>query len=228
PPRPTRRRRARPAPPRPLPPQPPTGSHTPAPTEPAPPAAVLQPPVFDVESDDAANYGSIGAMIGHEIGHAFDERGRRFDASGRPRDWWTPEDEARFTARAQELVAQLDRYEPLPGAHVNGALTSAEALADLGGLTIAHRAYRRSLKGAAPPMVDGFSGDQRFFMGWARIWRAKERDDYVRSQLQVSAHLPPRFRANAAVVNVDAFYDAFGVSPAHRLYLAPADRVKVW
>ena len=212
----------------PLPPQTVNAFYSAATNEIVVPAAILQPPVFDVDTDDAANYGSVGALLGHEIGHAFDNSGRRFDASGNPGDWWTSDDEARFTARVRKLVAQLDRYEPLPGARVNGSLASAEALADLGGLTIAYRAYRRSLKSADAPVIDGLTGDQRLFMGWARIWRAKERDDYVRSQLQVSAHLPPRFRANAAVVNFDAFYDAFGVTPAHRLYVAPADRVRIW
>ena len=211
-----------------LPPQTVNAFYSPTTNEIVVPAAILQPPIFDVDADDAVNYGAVGALIGHEIGHAFDSRGRQFDAHGAPRDWWTPEDEARFTKRVRMLVAQLDRYEPLPGAHVNGQLTSTEALADLGGLTIAYRAYRRSLKGTAGPSIDGLTGGQRFFMGWARIWRAKERDDYVRSQLQVSAHLPPRLRANAALVNLDAFYDAFGVTPAHGLYVAPAQRVRIW
>jgi putative endopeptidase len=211
-----------------LPPQTVNAFYSPATNEMVVPAAILQPPIFDVDADDAVNYGSVGALIGHEIGHAFDSRGRQFDASGAPRDWWTPDDEARLGERVRTLVAQLDRYEPLPDAHVNGTLTSAETLADLGGLAIAYRAYRRSLKGATSPSIDGLTGDQRFFMGWTRSWRAKERDDYVRSQLQVSAHLPPRFRAHAAVVNLGAFYDAFGVTPAHRLYVAPADRVRIW
>jgi predicted metalloendopeptidase len=192
------------------------------------PAAILQPPVFDADADPAVSYGSIGALVGHEIGHAFDDRGRQFDATGAARDWWTPGDAVNYERRVRTLVAQLDRYEPLSGAHVNGALTSAEALADLSGLTIAYRAYRRSLNGAPAPVLDGLTGDQRFFMGWARSWRAKERDDYVRSQLQVSAHLPAALRANAALVNVDAFYEAFAVTPAHRLYVAPADRVRIW
>jgi predicted metalloendopeptidase len=211
-----------------LPPQTVNAFYNPSTNEIVVPAAILQPPVFDREADDAVNYGSFGALIGHEIGHAFDSRGRQVDASGAPRDWWTPEDESRFTARLQTLVAQLDRYEPLPGAHLNGRLTAGEALADLGGLTIAHRAYRRSLTGSGTPSIDGLTGDQRFFMGWARMWRAKERDDYVRSQLQVRAHLPAALRPNAAVVNVDAFYAAFGVTPGRRLYLAPAERVRIW
>ncbi|HEX4568753.1 MAG TPA: M13 family metallopeptidase [Vicinamibacterales bacterium] len=211
-----------------LPPQTVNAFYSPASNEIVVPAAILQPPLFEADADDAVNYGSIGAVIGHEIHHAFDERGRQFDANADARDWWTADDEARYTQRTQRLIAQLDRYEPLPGMHVNGTLTSAEALADLGGLTIAYRAYRRSLKGTPAAVIEGFTGDQRFFMGWARIWRAKERDDYVLSQLQVSAHLPPRVRANAALVNVDAFYEAFGVTQAHRLYVGPADRVRIW
>jgi predicted metalloendopeptidase len=211
-----------------LPPQTVNAFYSPSSNEIVVPAAILQPPIFDVGADDAVNYGSIGAMIGHEIGHAFDGRGRLVDAAGTPRDWWTPEDEARYTQLVDKLAAQLGRYEPRPGVHVNGTLTSAEAIADLGGLTIAYRAYRRSLKDATPPVIGGLTGDQRFFMGWARMWRAKERDDYVLSQLQVSAHLPPRIRANATLVNVDAFYGAFGVTPGHRLYLPPGDRVRIW
>jgi len=211
-----------------LPPQTVNAFYSAASNEIVVPAAILQPPVFDVGADEAVNYGSIGAMIGHEIGHAFDGRGRQFDAAGNPNDWWTPEDDARYTRRVDKIVAQLDRYEPLPGVHVNGTLTSAEAIADLAGLTIAYRAYHRSLKGATAAVIEGLTGEQRFFMGWARIWRAKERDDYVLSQLQVSAHLPPRVRANAALVNVDAFYEAFDVTPGHRLYLAPDDRVTIW
>jgi len=211
-----------------LPPQTVNAFYSPPSNEIVVPAAVLQPPIFDVGADDAVNYGAIGAMIAHEIGHAFDAQGRQFDAVGTPRDWWTPEDEARYMQRVDTLVAQLGRYEPLPGVHVNGTLTSAEAIADLGGLTIAYRAYRRSLKDATAPVLGGLTGDERFFMGWARIWRAKERDDYVLSQLQVSAHLPPRIRANATLVNVDAFYSAFGVRPDHRLYLPPGERVSIW
>ena len=211
----------------PLPPQTVNAFYSPASNEIVVPAAILQPPVFDADADDAVNYGSIGALAGHEIGHAFDGGGRWFDEHGKAGDWWTPEDARQYNLRVKTLASQLDRYEALPGVHVNGALTASEALADLGGLTIAYRAYRRSLRGPAP-VIDGLTGDQRFFMGWARSWRAKERDDYVRSQLQVSAHLPPALRANAALVNVDAFYDALAVTPAHRLYLAPTNRVRIW
>jgi predicted metalloendopeptidase len=192
------------------------------------PAAILEVPVFDASADDAVNYGAAGALVGHEISHALDDRGRRFDPSGAARDWWTADDAAKYEALAQKLAARLSTYEPLPGAHVVGTLTVGETLADIGGLTIAYRAYKRSLKGTTPPVIDGLTGDQRFFMGWARIWRAKERDDYVRSQLQISAHLPPALRANAVLMHVDGFYGAFGVRPGDRLYLAAEDRVKVW
>jgi predicted metalloendopeptidase len=212
----------------PLPPQTVNAFYSAASNEIVIPAAILQPPVFDADADPAVNYGSIGAIVGHEIGHAFDDRGRQFDAVGNARDWWTAEDAANYEQRVRKLAAQLDRYAPLPGMHVNGGLTSAETLADLGGLAIAYRAYRRSLNGAPAAVLDGLTGDQRFFMGWARSWRAKERDDYMRSQLQVSAHLPAALRANTALVNLDAFYDAFGVTPSRRMYLAPVDRVMIW
>jgi putative endopeptidase len=192
------------------------------------PAAIFQPPVFDFEADDAVNYGAAGSLIGHEIGHAFDDRGRRFDGSGAVRDWWTPADAQHFEDRAQRLVAQLNAYEPLPGLRVNGPVSFAETMGDLGGLAIAFRAYKLSLKGKRAPVIDGLTGEQRFFMGWAQIWRAKERDEFVRSTLQTNPYLPPAFRANVAVGNVDGFYEAFGVKPENRLYRAPAERVRIW
>jgi putative endopeptidase len=192
------------------------------------PAAILQPPLFDVDAEDAVNYGAVGALIGHEIGHAFDDRGRRYDGAGAVRDWWTPADEQRFNERTARLVQQMDVYEPVPGLRVNGTLAAAESLGDLGGLAIAFRAYKLSLKGRRSPAIDGLTGEQRFFMGWAQIWRARERDAYVRSTLQSSAYLPAALRANAAASNVDGFYDAFGVTPANRLYRAPAARVRIW
>ena len=192
------------------------------------PAAIFQPPLFDAAADDAVNYGAAGSLIAHEIGHAFDDRGRRYDGSGAVRDWWTPADAQRFAERTGLLAAQLDRYEPLPGLRVNGALTLAESLADLGGLTVAFRAYRMSLKNGQSPVIDGLTGEQRFFMGWAQMWRSKERDAYVRSTLQTNPYLPPALRANAAVTNADAFFDAFGVKPGNRLYRAPAERIRIW
>jgi predicted metalloendopeptidase len=192
------------------------------------PAAVLQPPVFDVDADDAVNYGAAGSLIGHEIGHAFDDRGRRFDGAGNVRDWWTPADAERFAERTAALVRQLNLYEPLPGIHVNGSLTAAETAADLGGLTIALRAYKLSLKGKPAPVLDGLTGEQRFFLGWARMWRAKDRDEYLRATLQTTAYLPGRLRAHASATNIDGFFDVFGVKPGNRLYRAPVDRVRIW
>jgi putative endopeptidase len=192
------------------------------------PAAILQPPVFDLAADDAVNYGAVGSLMGHEIGHAFDDRGRRFDGAGAVRNWWTDRDASAYQERLARLAAQMDAYEPLPGLRVNGALTAAESMGDLGGLAIAFRAYKLSLKGKPSSVIDGLTGEQRFFMGWARIWRSKERDEYLRSTLQTNAYLPAAFRANAAAGNLDGFYDAFGVKPGNRLYRAPAERVRIW
>lgn len=192
------------------------------------PAAILQPPLFDTGADDAVNYGAAGALIGHELSHAFDDRGRRFDGAGAVRDWWTDADAQAYEGRVARLVAQMNTYEPLPGLHVNGPLTSAESMGDLGGLTIAFRAYQLSLKGRRAPVIDGLTGEQRFFMGWAQIWRVKERDEYLRSTLQTSPYLPSALRANAAASNVDGFVDAFRVKPGNRLYRAPVDRVRIW
>jgi putative endopeptidase len=192
------------------------------------PAAIFQPPLFDVNADDAVNYGAVGALIGHEIGHAFDERGRRYDGAGAVRDWWTAADAQRFDERTQRLIAQLNRYEALPGLHVDGPLTVSETAGDVGGLAVALRAYRSTLKGKRAPVIDGLNGEQRFFMGWARMWRSKERDEYVRSTLHTVPYLPATLRANAAVTNIDGFFEAFAVSPSHRLYRAPADRVRIW
>ena len=172
------------------------------------PAAILQPPIFDVEADDAVNYGAAGATVAHEIAHAVAGRADGFDAG--------------------PLIAQLNALEPLPGLHVNGRSTAAETFGDLAGLSVAFRAYTRSLKGRPSPRIDGLSGEQRFFLAWARMWRATERPEYVRSTLQTSAHLPATLRANYAVSHVDGFYEAFGVTPGDRLFRAPAARVRVW
>jgi putative endopeptidase len=192
------------------------------------PAAILQPPLFDLAADDAVNYGAAGSLMGHEIGHAFDDRGRRFDGAGAVRDWWTEHDASAYQERVARLVAQMDAYEPLPGLRVNGTLTAAESMGDLGGLAIAFRAYKLSLKGKRSSVIDGLTGEQRFFMGWARMWRSKERDEYLRSTLQTNAYLPSAYRANAAAGNLDGFYEAFGVKPGNRLYRAPAERVRIW
>jgi predicted metalloendopeptidase len=192
------------------------------------PAAMLQPPLFTPGADDAVNYGAIGAVIGHEIGHGFDGLGRMFDASGAARDWWTPADERAFRVRAARLVDQFNAESPLPGLHVNGVLTLGENIGDLGGLSIAYQAYHLSLGGKPAPVIDGLTGDQRFFIGWARIWRSKYRDEYLRQTLLAQPYAPERYRANGPVANLDAFYAAFDVKPGDAMYRAPADRVTVW
>ena len=192
------------------------------------PAAILQPPFFDPNADAAVNFGGIGAVIGHEISHAFDDQGRKYDGSGNLRDWWTQQDVQRFTARTQALTAQYSAYEPLPGEHINGELTLGENIADLSGLTVAMRAYQLSLGDRAAPMMDGFTGEQRFFLGWAQAWRGKIRDKDLRVQLLSDPHSPNEFRANGVVSNLPDFYSAFGVKEGDRLYRAPDQRVKIW
>lgn len=192
------------------------------------PAAILQPPFFNLDADDAANYGGIGAIIGHEMGHGFDDQGRRFDASGALRDWWTAQDAAEYEKRAKVLVEQFNQFEPLPGLHVNGELTLGENIADLTGLIVSHRAYQLSLKGAPAPVVDGIPADQRFYMGWAQSWMAKERDESLRQQVLTNVHSPEMYRANGPLRNVPEFYAAFGVKDGDKLFLAPDKRVKIW
>ena len=211
-----------------MPPQTVNAYYSPGTNEIVLPAAIFQPPLFDAAADDAVNYGAAGALIGHEIGHAFDDRGRRYDGAGAVRDWWTPADAERFENRTKRLVAQLDAYEPLPGLRVNGALTVSESLGDLGGLSVALRAYRLSLKDGRAPVIDGLTGEQRFFLGWAQMWRSKEREEYVRSTLQSVPYLPASLRANAAATNMDAFIEAFAVKPGNRMYRAPAERIRIW
>lgn len=192
------------------------------------PAAILRPPFFDPEADPAINYGGIGAVIGHEIGHGFDDQGRKFDGHGVQQDWWTEADAKRFDERAQALVAQYDAFSPIEGMHVNGDLTLGENIGDLGGLEIAYHAYRLSLNGKEPPVIDGLTGDQRFFMGYAQIWRGKLREALMATMLASNPHSPEEFRVNGAVPNVDAWYDAFGVTEADAMYRAPEDRVRIW
>lgn len=192
------------------------------------PAGILQPPIFDPNADPAINYGAIGAVIGHELTHGFDDEGRKIDASGALRDWWTAQDSQNCDARAKALGAQFSGYQPLPGVKVNGELTMGENIADLGGLNIALDAYRASLKGAAAPQLDGFSGDQRVFLGWAQAWRGKVTDAALREQVVSDPHSPRQFRANGPVRNMDAWYEAFKVMPGDALYLAPSDRVRIW
>jgi putative endopeptidase len=194
------------------------------------PAAILQYPFFDEKRDAAANYGAIGAVIGHEIGHGFDDQGSRFDGDGRLTDWWTEADREAFEARTSKLIAQYDALEPaqLPGNHVNGALTIGENIGDLGGLGIAWKAYLLSLGGEEPPVVDGLSGAERFFLSWAQAWQIKLRDEEALRLLSIDPHSPNEFRCNQIVRNLDAFADAFGLTPSDALWLDPNDRVTIW
>ena len=192
------------------------------------PAAILQPPFFDPKADDAVNYGAIGGVIGHEITHGFDDQGRQSDGDGMLSDWWTPDDARRFSAETQVLGAQYGSFEPLPGARLNGELTMGENIADLGGLLLALDAYRASLEGRPAPVIDGLTGDQRVFLGWAQVWRSKQRDDALRKQVASDPHSPPRYRVNGVVRNIDAWYDAFGVKPGDALYVPPDKRVRIW
>jgi putative endopeptidase len=192
------------------------------------PAAILQPPFFDPNADDAVNYGGIGAVIGHEISHGFDDQGSKFDGTGALNNWWTPEDRKNFEARTTELVAQFNSYEPLPGLHVNGAFTLGEDIADLAGLTIAYKAYHISLDGKEPPVLDGFTGDQRFFLSMGQIWRSKYRDGALRAQILSNEHAPAEFRPIGATRNLDAWYKTFNVTPDQKYYLSDDKRVHLW
>ena len=192
------------------------------------PAVILQPPIFDPNADPAINYGAIGAVIGHELTHGFDDQGRKIDADGALRDWWTPADARAFEARARKLGAQYSAFQPLPGVHINGDLTMGENIADLGGLTLALDAYHASLDGKPAPVLNGLSGDQRVFLGWAQAWRGKLTDDAIRRQVTSDPHSPRAFRVNGPVRDIDAWYKAFDVKSGDKLYLAPKDRVRIW
>ena len=198
------------------------------------PAAILQPPFFDADADDAANYGGIGAVIGHEIGHGFDDQGSKYDGDGHLVDWWTDEDRAEFTARTARLIEQYDSYVPrdLAGRseppHVHGAFTVGENIGDLGGLSIALLAYLLSLGGRPAPVIDGLTGVQRVMFGWAQVWRTKSREAEAVRRLATDPHSPPEFRCNGVVRNIDAFYEAFGVTEDDALFLEPSQRVKIW
>ncbi|MGA2289094.1 MAG: M13 family metallopeptidase [Bradyrhizobium sp.] len=192
------------------------------------PAAILQPPFFDAGADDAANYGAVGTVIGHEISHAFDDQGSRFDADGNLRNWWTEEDRSRFDAKTRSLVAQYSAFSPLPGYHVNGALTLGENVADNAGLAIAERAYRLSLDGCPAPVIDGYTGTQRLFISFAQIWRDKVRDAARIERLKVDPHAPGQFRANGSLRNQTAFDSAFDVKPGDGMYLPPEQRISLW
>ncbi|MCI5048395.1 MAG: M13 family peptidase [Aquisalinus sp.] len=192
------------------------------------PAAILQAPFFDPNADDAVNYGGIGAVIGHEIGHGFDDQGRKSDGTGMLRDWWTGEDAARFQERADKLGAQYAQFSPIEGMFVNPILTMGENIGDLGGVTMAYDAYRLSLGDEEAPVLDGYTGDQRFFMAWAQVWKRKYREDELRNRLSTDSHSPSEYRTNGVVRNMDAWYEAFEVGPEDELYLAPEDRVQIW
>lgn len=192
------------------------------------PAGILQPPEFDPAADPAVNYGAIGGVIGHELTHGFDDEGRKLDAAGELRDWWTAADATAFEALARRLGAQYSSYEPLAGVHINGELTMGENIADLGGLNVALEAYHRSLNGQPAPLIDGFTGDQRVLLGWAQAWRGKARDDYVRKQVASDPHSPRAFRVIGPTRNIDAWYEAFGVKPGDTYYLPPDERVRIW
>jgi len=192
------------------------------------PAAILQPPYFDPRADDAVNYGGIVAVIGHEVSHAFDDQGRKSDGAGNLRDWWTAADAAAFQQRTDALAAQYDAYTPLEGMHVNGKLTLGENIGDLSGLAVAYRAYHNSLNGHEAPVIGGFTGDQRFFLGWAQVWRRIARDEALRNQILTDPHSPAQFRGNGPLVNNDAFYRAFGVKEGDRMYRPSEQRVRIW
>lgn len=191
------------------------------------PAAILQPPFFDPHADPAVNYGGIGAVIGHEMSHQFDDQGAKYDLHGNLVDWWTPGDSKEFHSRLDKYEQQINSYEPLPGMHVNGKLTMGENVADLAGLTVARDAYLASLNGAAPPVINGMSADQRFYLGWAQVWRCKNREPALRQQLLTDPHSPCPVRTDV-VRNMDPWYQAFSVKPGQKLYLAPGDRVRIW
>jgi putative endopeptidase len=194
------------------------------------PAAILQPPFFDIDADDAANYGGIGAVIGHEIGHGFDDQGSRYDGDGNLNNWWTEFDRTEFEKRTKKLIDQYEQLSPLdtPDVHVNGALTIGENIGDLGGLTIAFKAYELSLAGKSAPVIDGLTGEQRFFLGWAQCWRQKMRSEEIRRRVATDPHSPDEFRCNQVVRNLDEFYKAFSVEVGDGLYLAPSERVRIW
>jgi putative endopeptidase len=192
------------------------------------PAAILQPPFFDPNADDAVNYGGIGGVIGHEMGHGFDDQGSKSDAHGVLHTWWQAEDTQAFKGRVDRLAAQYDGYTVLPGLNINGRLTLGENIGDLGGVSVAYAAYHRSLHGKPAPVRDGLTGDQRYFLAWAQVWRGLYREEQLRTQVMSNPHSPNQFRVNGVVRNVDAWYQAFDVKPGDKLYLPPEERVHIW
>ena len=192
------------------------------------PAAILQPPFFDPKADDAVNYGAIGAVIGHEISHGFDDQGAQYDGDGNLRDWWTKEDHDKFAAKTKALVAEYNAFEPVSGYHVNGELTLGENIADNSGLAIAYKAYKISTQSKAAPTLDGLTGEQRLYMGWAQVWRSKLREPFAIQLTKVDPHSPGEFRANGSLVNQPAFYGAFGIKEGDKMFRAPEQRVVIW
>ena len=192
------------------------------------PAAILQPPFFDPKADDAVNYGAIGAVIGHEISHGFDDQGAQYDGDGNLRDWWTKEDHDKFAAKTKALVAEYNAFEAVPGYHVNGELTLGENIADNSGLAIAYKAYKISTKDKPSPTIDGLTGDQRLYMGFAQVWRSKMREPFAIQLTKIDPHSPGQFRANGTLVNQPAFYEAFGIKEGDKMYRAPDQRVIIW
>jgi putative endopeptidase len=192
------------------------------------PAAILQPPFFNVQADDAANYGGIVAVIGHEMSHGFDDRGSQYDADGNLHDWFTPEDHEKFRAKTRALVAQYGAYEPVPGFHVNGELTLGENIGDNSGLAIAFKAYRLSMAGRVGPVIDGLTGDQRVYLGWVQVWRGKEREAEAIQRIKTDPHSPAAVRGSAPVVNQEGFYSAFEVKDGDKMYVPPDKRINIW
>ena len=192
------------------------------------PAAILQPPFFNVAANDAVNYGGIGAVIGHEFSHGFDDQGRKYDGDGNLREWWTEADAKAFSERANKLVAQYSQFEVLPGKFLNGEFTLGENIGDLSGLAVAYRAYKMSLKGKDDQVIDGFTGDQRFFIGWAQVWRRLYRNENLEVRLTSDPHSHSEARANGVVRNFEPWYQAFNIQPGSKLYLKPEQRVKIW
>jgi predicted metalloendopeptidase len=192
------------------------------------PAAILQPPFFNMEADDAVNYGGIGAVIGHEISHGFDDKGSQYDGQGNLRNWWTEQDSTAFEERTKALTDQYSAYEPIDGHQINGELTLGENIADVSGLAVSLRAYRRSLGVDDAAEIDGLTGEQRFFAGWAQVWRAKTREQEEIRRLAIDPHSPPEYRVLGVLVNSDDFVEAFHVKPGDQMWREPAQRVRIW
>ena len=192
------------------------------------PAGILQPPAFNPAADDAFNYGSAGATIGHEISHGFDDQGSQYDSDGNLRDWWTAEDHAKFKAKTELLIKEYDTFEPVPGFHINGALTLGENIADIAGIEIAYKAYIASLNGAAPPVIDGMTAEQRFYIGFAQSWLGKRRDASTIAGIKSDPHSPEKYRVNGVVIHMPTYYSAFSVKPGDKMYLPPGDRITLW